>query len=491
MSGKVFTYPASTTYGTHLWVSLTSTATPLKNITELDLLSYQESRSVGGDHSINLTLSGRAKAGQKTQPWIELLNPGDLIRVGASNTGVDGGRPFTLAEDAVVQSVSVGESLQDGSYSFTTQISAQGLQSVLMQDAVAWWMYYGTAIGALKTQVVLMPDDVSGKLDKVFANYLTRVAFEFSNWQRDGVGLAERLGYHLSSLHSNVPVLRNLTIAEGPHWNILQQYAEQPLHEFFVQYRRKNDPNRPMIGGFAHHPEHRPEALVSSQDARTGSGDRPYIVFRPAPFPFADKNGKPVMSEWEALPMHDLTDLQGTTGNRTSSTSLQGVKNYVLVSPAYDLMNQEMAYTLGIAVSNTESIRRYGYMPAKVSTNLILNDGPQQSIEDLAHELTWRLATQFNQSVPMNNVSLSVPLNPNIQPGDRARFRLLVSEEGQSSIYLGYVSGVSHAWQQGQGGTTTLQLERCLPETTYQDPSFFVEGLGNVRFKGQAPTHGA
>ncbi|ABW35076.1 Phage late control protein D (plasmid) [Deinococcus geothermalis DSM 11300] len=472
-------------YHTHAWVSVTSAASGIPSSAgPLDLLSLTDSASLGGAQSLTFTIAGRARNGQ---PWRELISVGDLVSVGAQRHEEGQSVSVTLAEDAVVQDVQVGEQMAQGQYTLTTSVTAEGLQGMLQADAVAWWMYYGTEIGALRARGELLPDDTSGDLAKVLANYLNKVALHRANWNRDGVGLKERLGYHLKALKPNVPILKNLSLAEGSHWEIMAQHAELNLHEFFVAQRRRGDTFK---GGFVHHPTHTARPLVSTDAPGEGDGSHPYIILRPKPFPYADRNGQPVMAEWNALPLHDLTGSRATTGQHAFGRSLGGVRNFFMIYPGYDAMNDMLAFTTGLAVLNRASIERYGYRPVKFGTNLVLNVGSEDTMLDLARDLTWRMAAQMNRTDEMAQGSITVPLAPEIQPGDRVRFRLVHTDSTDGGVFQGYVTGRTHSYQKGQGGTTALQLERVLPDSVYRDPAWFVQGLARVDLDWQNPRHG-
>ncbi|MCD0168081.1 late control protein [Deinococcus sp. 23YEL01] len=474
------------TYHTHLWVEFTDAANPdLNTAGPIDLLSVSDNASLGGTQSLHLTVAGRTRDGRM---WRELLNVGDVFRVGAHRHSNDGTAQHTIIEDAIVSDYQVSEQMSPGQYSYTLSIAASGLQGVLEADAVAWWMFYGTVEGALRSRGALLPDDTSGRLDKVLANYANRVAFHGANWERAGTGLRERMGYHLRSLSPNVPILYNLSVAEGAHWQIMASAAELDLHEFFVQQRSEGD-DRGFTGGFVHHPTVNASSILSSADAGQGDGTRPYIILRPKPFPYADRNGKPVMTDWNALPLHDLTDRRASTGSHGFGHSVSAVRNFFMVYPGYDAMNDSMAFTLGLAVVNRASISRHAYRPAKFKTSLVLNDGDEGSMIDLARDLTWRMAGQMNRMDQYSQGSITVPLAPEVQAGDRVRFRLVNTDESSQGIFQGYVTSRAHQWQLGGGATTSLSLERVLPESTYQTPEWFVEGLELAEVNWPAPAH--
>lgn len=467
--------PASL-YHTHAWVDITSAKNPkLAQAGRLPLLSLSDSASLDGTQTLSLTIAARAEDGTL---WADLIQGGDLISIGAFCVEENGDvSSASLCVDAVVQDCTLQEVMQQGSYSMTTTITAQGLQSVIQQDAVAWWMFYGTQIGALRAKGELQSDDLSGRLDKVLANYMNKVALNFANWQRDDTSLKERLGYHFFSLTPNVPVLYNLSVNEGPHWDIMSQYAETSLHEFFVQQRAPNDGDRPIQGGFVHSPTFKASALLSSDNPGKHDGKRPYVVLRPKPFPYADKEGKPQMGAWNSLYLHSFDTAYSTLGQRGFTRSVAGVRNFVMVFPGYDTMNDQVSLTNSLCVVNPNSIKRYGFKPAKFRTNLVMNQGSQSNMLELARELTWRVASQMNRMDEMQQGSITVPLAPKVQAGDRVRFRLVLADGTPRGIYQGYVTGRTHQYATGQGGMTSINLERVLPDSVYQNPQWFVEGL--------------
>lgn len=461
------------------------------NLDGFKLLNYTDSASLGGVQTISMSIPGRARRENGTaRPTDEVLSVGDLIRSsGFAWTGEAGsGRVYGLC-DAIVTDVQASESLQDGEFQYTTMVSAQSLQHVLSTDSVAWWMYYGTEIGALRTKGSMMPDDVSGHLDKTISNYLNTVALNYNNWARDNVGLKERLGLDLRGLAGNTPVAKNMLVAEGSHWGIISEQVDQPLHELFMQMRSPNDPDRPARGNIKQAPTYKPKGISGTEGASEDDGAAPFIVLRPAPFPYADENGQGQTDEWEALPLHDFTHPRHVMGQSGFAGSIQNVRNFFMVFPQVDFMDERMAFTAGLAVSNPESIRRYSYRPIKFRTKLILKDGDQQGFMTMAKRLTWRIAGQMNRMDKMRNGQITVPFSPAVQCGDRVRFRFRNSDMTAASVFEGYVTARSHTWSPN-GGQTSITLERVLPASTYQDPAWFVAGLSSLVVNMDTPATG-
>jgi len=460
----------------HVWVGIVSSlhADDWASAKDLRLLQYQDSDSLSDVQQISLTMSGRFDAGDYRRPLREILSVGDLIRTAGYCWDGVSGDPYALS-DAIITDVQVAESLTESGYTFTTQISAQGLQSLLTTDTVAWWMFYGTQIGALQARGVLMQDDISGHIDKVFATYLNKVAFNFSSWNRDGKSLKERMSYRLSCINANIPFAYNLQIAEGSHWGILSNYAESPFHEFFVQMRAPGYPD--ASSGFAHAAA-APGVIASTDPTQTDNGAVPCIVLRPAPFPHLPIGGGAAdLRAWEALPMHDVTGKGRTTGTHQFGRTLSNVRNFFLAMPGFELMNDQLGYAFASSLVNVENVSRFSYRPMQIKTNLLLNDGPKNDFITQSKLLTWRLAGQWNRQEDMSSGSVSLPFSPHIQKGERLRFRMIQSDEAEGSIWQGYITARNHSHVTSTGGGTTVTLERCLPESAYLDPAYFAQGL--------------
>jgi hypothetical protein len=465
--------------------------------TPLPILSYSDSFSMGAPKSCTFTLPGRTTdTGKGRKPWAEIIFPGDgmysegYLWDNGGSTYTAGalphvGDPHTLVH-GLITDIGDGETLTPDGYSYSTSVTAQSYHGVLTRDAVAWWMYYGSAEGWTKARGTLTSDQMSGRLDKILANYTKTVIFNDANWNRGSAGLKDVLGYHFTSLDANAPILLNVALQEGSHWSILGSVTDS-LHELFSA--TKPAAIQP-VGGFAHRP------TVGGQDGplqRARDGGSTWLIHRPCPFPFGNRDGTGNLSEWRKVRLHDFSkgDTRPATtprGQASVTRSSSGVKNFFLVYPATDLINESMTFSMGIAVENKTNIGRYGYSPARVRTQLILGQGDKRNIVELAQDLTWRYAGQNNRLDEMRSGSFTLPFSPQIQAGDR--IRLQVPHGDSTSLMEGYVVAGGSSWSPTNGGQTTVQVERLLPIAAYEDPAWFVKGLqlAKVGSQGNVPS---
>jgi hypothetical protein len=457
--------------------------------TPLPLVSYSDSFSLGSPKSCTFTLPGRtADTGKGRRPWTEIILPGDgmysegyLWDNGGSTYSAGElpkvGDPHTLIH-GLVTDVGNGETFTPDGYAFSTTVTAQSYHGVLTRDAVAWWMYYGSVDGWLKARGLLTTDQMAGRIDKILANYTKTVIFHDANWNRGSAGLKDVLGYHFTSLDANAPILLNVALQEGGHWNILGSITD-PLHELFSA--TKPAAIQP-VGGFAHRP------TVGGQDGplqRARDGGSTWLIHRPCPFPFGNPDGTGNLGEWRKVRLHDFSkgDTRPATtprGQATLSRSGNGVKNFFMVYPAIDLINGSLSFSYSISVQNKANIGRYGYSPGRVRTQLILNNhGDKRNMIQLAQDLTWRYAGQNNRMDEMYTGTFTLPFSPQVEAGDR--IRLHVPHGDGTSLMEGYVVAGGSNWSPTNGGQTTVQVERLLPVAAYEDPAWFVRGLEIVK----------
>lgn len=444
------------------------------------ILSYSDSAALGMPPSFSFTLPGRAarlKDGT-TRPWRELLSPGDLVQAAGWNWDGKKDAPARTMADGFIKRVSTRETLTPNGYDYTTDVQCAGYQDLLMQDSVAWWMYYGSTEGWAKARAQMLPDDMSGRVDKILANYLSKVVFHHASWERQGRGLGARLGYHLRSLPPSAPLNTNLAIAEGTHWSIMGELLDAPLHEMFSVIQPGN--YKPQ-GGYAHRPDAPQDKPLIGRIA--GDGGRTWLMMRPTPHPYADKTGKANVSEWKALtlreydaPLRPLAD-----GGQSLGFSDDAVKNFFMVYPSYQMLDETMTFTAGIAVKNEASIKRYGYRPYKLRTHLVLGSATESNAIELAKELTWRLAGQMNAQDRAFDGSIVTDFDPTMQVGYRVRLSSPMSDLTKEGAFEGYASSVSRQWTPEDGGTTSVTLTQIRPAAHYDTGAKLVEGLSRVQ----------
>lgn len=443
------------------------------------VLNYSETGGLGGTPVFTFSLPGRATLRDGTRrPWREVLSAGDLVQAsGWSWDGETSAEPVTMT-DGLITSMSTHRTLTPTGYEYTTQVNCVGLGSVLEQDSVAWWMYYGSAEGWARARAELLPDDLSGKPDKIMANYMNKVVFHHASWQRAGKGLEARMGYHFAALPASAPLNTNLAVAEGTHLGILSELLDPPLHELYTAVLPASAAPQ---GGFAHRPTLGPERAIIGEVATDGG--RTWLMMRKAPYPSADKSGQPVMHEWRSLPLYDYSDAEGVElydGQGHDHTD-QNVRNFFLVQPAFQFLDDRMAFTAGIAVKNEASIRRYAYRPLKIRTHLVLETGDRLNPIELAKALTCRLAAQHNRLDEYMDGSIQLPLDPAMRPGVRVRYRDPDGDQTDPALMEAHVVGYTREWSPERGGNMVLQLNRILSAANYSNPQWFVTGLSPVQ----------
>lgn len=442
----------------------------------LPILEFTDTATLGAPQVWTFTLPGRTLPTTRGRvPWAEIIRKGDAAYAeGWSGTASEPGTPRTLAH-GLISDIGDSEQLSAGAYSNTTTVTVTSGHGTLTRDAVAWWMYYGSADGWTQARAKLTADQLSGALDKILANYTNLVAFHHASWARGSAGLKDLLAYHFTALKASAAIQMNLAMQEGNHWSIMQTVTDE-LHEFYSAIRPADVSPQ---GGFVHRAAPGTPSIPRGQD-----GGATWLIHRPAPFPFGNPDGSGNVSEWRRVRLHDYSAATATPtrrplGQTSTSSSTSAVRNFFLVMPGIQLVNDEMSFSMGIALANKASIQRHAYSPSRVRTNLIVDEGQQSNVLDFARALTWRHAGQHNRRDEMRSGSFVLPLAPNITPGDRIRLRVPYGDTTQR--VEGYVVARSHRWAPTGGGTTTVQVERLLPVSVYDDPSWFVKGLELVK----------
>ncbi|MBB6097371.1 hypothetical protein HNR42_000785 [Deinobacterium chartae] len=115
----------------------------------------------------------------------------------------------------------------------------------------------------------------------------------------------------------------------------------------------------------------------------------------------------------------------------------------------------------------------------KIRTNLILGEGSEANMLDLARSLTWRLAGQHNRVEDMFSGTYTVPFSPHLRAGTRIRLRAPIGD--RTRVMEGYVTSRTHTWSRERGGQTSVSVTRMLPAEVYEDPAWFAVGLSEVQ----------
>lgn len=396
-------------------------------------------------------------------PYTSLLAPGDLctIEVLASHGR---GEDWVTILDGPIRSISESETLVNGALETSTTIEAGSFADVLNEDTVAWWMFYGTIEGYGKVRSYLTPDQLSQSPFRVAFEYLTKIAMTESVY-RHFATLKDRVSLAFGGIEALTPLEMTLTMAEGSFWSVIDGFTDSPLHELYVTTM----PTSALPG-----------ALTSAAAAPAGEdGGATTIVWRTAPYVSATPGGAVDASDWNALPLHDLARDGDVVDALRGTFSKAAIRNFTLVYPAFQFVNEDFAYAHASAIANQRSIQTFGYRPLKFRTHLITDDSsPQSDIVDFMEKLSYRAAGQWNEQHRLKNAVVSTPLTPAVLPGHRVR---LPDPWLGSDAWQYHVRARQITLDPVQGARMTLNLERGAPEAMYADPAWLVADLEAIR----------
>jgi hypothetical protein len=411
--------------------------------------------------SLHLPLKRDSQYGRV--PYSDLIRPGDLCLV-EMQAWKGSGPSWQTVLHGVVTDVQPSETVVSGKYQSTTAVSISSMIRILERDQLAKWMYLGSVEGWEPMRSRLLPDQMNTQPHLVAYEYLKRIAFD-SQTYNNGAGLDGYLHLDFAGLNANAPLEYKLAMSEGSHISIINQFLDSPIHEL---YGLTTTPDL-FMGDSVHTATNTPGI---NQGATT-------LRWRKAPYPYANEAGSPVMDEWEALPVHDFESDLTPIGSRAGGYSDAAVRNFFLMFPNYQFANEYFMYAIGAAVKNQYLINRFGYSPLKVGTNLVINsdETSKETIEEFMLKLSWRVAGQWNNMHRYENGSVTTMLAPHIRTGDRLR---APNPWTGKEVYEYHVQGRSLDWTPSER-STTLMLERGLPETFYREGEFFVNNLTAVR----------
>lgn len=397
-------------------------------------------------------------------PYTDLLAPGDLctIEVLASHGR---GEDWVTILDGPIRSLSESESLPaGGGLEATTTVEVGSFADVLNEDTVAWWMFYGTVEGYGKVRSYLTPDQLSQSPYRVAFDYLTKIAMTESVY-RHFATLADRVSLAFGGLEALTPLELTLTMAEGSFWSVISGFTDAPLHELYVTTMP---------------PDRLPGTLTRAAANPAGSDKgATTVVWRTAPYVHATPAGRVDASAWNALPLHDLTRDGNVVDTRRGTYSKAAIRNFTLVYPAIQFVNEDFAYAHASAIANTRSIRTFGYRPLKFRTHLLTDDSSTTpDIVDFMTAMSYRAAGQWNEQHRLKNAVISAPLTPTVLPGHRV---LVPDPWLGEDAWQYHVRARQITLDPVQGARMTLNLERGAPNAMYADPAWLVADLEAVR----------
>lgn len=341
-----------------------------------------------------------------------------------------------------------------------TTFTAHSFGSVLQKDALAWWMWLGTAFGVQRTRAIFSAEELNTLPHQIIYNFLSRMLNQVSQWGMAGHPLGDYLGLQLDGLQAVAPMAMSFSSIEGSFWEIIQSVVDSPLHELYVQ----TVPQKDLLAL----PTTRPAPKAVGEDSAATT-----IIMRRAPYPYADENGMGQLGEWNALKLHTLEGILEPVLDTTAFRDSSRVKNFTMVYPLINFVNEQYLFTMGWAIQNPASIQRFGYSPAKWGTHLI-QTAEQPQIDAFSRKLAWRVATQFNQLDKALYAQVQLPFMPHLRPGQRI---LTDYPFNENTRYQFHIQSRSLSWNPDTGGRTYLTLDRGYQDSLYRDPAFWVDGL--------------
>lgn len=399
--------------------------------------------------------------GRRRVRFRDLITPGDLVTV--EMLAWDGRHgDWTTVLHGPVMSSGDHERLARG-YENGSTFQIGSMSDILAQDAVAWWMFYGTLDGYARVRSALSIDRMSNSPYRVMFEYLQQVAFDRSVYANP-TGLAELMHLDFDGFESLSPIALSLTAAEGSHLEIISRYLDGPLHELYTT----TAPARAARGALTH-------AVAAPH---THDGGLTMLVWRKAPYPYLD--GHHIRAdEWQRLPLHRAESGVKLINSRQAQKSKEAVRNFFIAYPAVQFLNERFAYAFGACYVNMASVRRFGYRPLKLRTHLIADkEAKQGPLEEFMHRLTARIAGQWNHMERYEGGQLELPPMPHLRPGERLQ---APSPWTENRLFEYHVRGRKLDWHPERGATMQVAVERGLPVEHYQDPAHLAAGLQRVR----------
>jgi len=428
-----------------------------------DVVQYADQHAIGTIPTWSLTLP---HAYQGT-PYTEFLNLGDMVEVSLINYDSRFGvaaEPYTVMV-GMVQSLSTPQTTAENQASQVASLSGSSLAGPLLNESISYFLALGYLEGLLKTFSQLPPDDIQGKsLAEAMFNFTTRVAFTALRMERPQGTLKDLLSLAFDS----VPGIGDFTLLwqqyEGSFWGFLESYSEQPLNELLIKQTRNLD-------AFAGSKSY---GRVWGEDNSTHA-----FIMRPTPYPHSEDGNSVNYGVWNSLPLHNLLEpsLRLHPVNQQSMTDFDdGIYNFFLTTPKAFSFDEMSSMTYAPAIINDREWKRHGYRPLTWGTYL-LGEGVDKAggaFGDFFTRLNWRLATQNNRLDGYRGGSVGIRLAPHIGIGERVLLNHIANDDTTRSMY--YVKGVSHNFTRASA-STSLTLDRGLPEGAYGNDAVFLDGL--------------
>jgi hypothetical protein len=406
-----------------------------------------------GGHSASLGMHVSREVGEVVRA---LARPQDALRIDASQgdpkyrKGKGDGGWFCLF-DGFVDSISINKVSMPDSFSWRMQIQASGLQKLIRQSWLNWHMALSPMdddrvtkpgqliMDELGAVAVNSPERAMGILFKQGLTNLieievrgTKVAMgEYFQLGSNGGGpdFQSEPKYKLGMTTGKEWYYR----AQGSFWDLVSGISEPGLHELFVTYRQR--------------------AFVDD------APEIPTVIYRAHPYP--GKAGDD--DNWNGLDvvrvgLDDGTEVLQIQEQRSDA----GFSNAFHWAPqtAKDSKNAEFFGKTNVGfLVDTESIKKYGFRSATVSTSMVSMSsvGSTDWITSVPMLMMERAAYQ---TVPLPHL-LSQQRAYTCLPG--IHIGVILEDHTGENVTTGYVTGVSHTIQADPFHVSTmLTVTRCL-----------------------------
>jgi hypothetical protein len=347
---------------------------------------------------------------------------------------------------------------------------------------------------------------------------LSVVQFNLGNGKT--VSLSDILAVHFQSYITSpafIPIYLNFLLEQGSWWGKFYDIFPFPFYELLLLNAPVGNFSHPITGN-----KNRPYANFSQSTSYvsysnvtqsiSGIGKTsdiyqaapPAFVARVNPLPYTYYNSSNSSWTWDATRWNQdlwrfspenlgffetnlgygLTEVRNLyVVESATAQGLLGLQNTLLTSAAM---------TFGIMMDG-HSIEKYGYRPEVMNTLWFVDGkrgvvavanqqlppvGSTSQLLLLFQEILGRLASYYEPTPHMLSGTVTMPLRPDIVPGNRFEFDpfkvTTTNSSDPSGKYAFYIEGISHDFVFGERSSTTLQLSRGLLLSDYANENLMI-----------------
>ena len=331
------------------------------------------------------------------------------------------------------------------------------------------------------------------------------------------VGLSDMLAVHFEKYpqqQSFIPIYLNFLLEQGSWWNKFSEIFPYPIYELLLLNAPVGNFSR-NIGSEKNNPYSGYKKADSYVDFSTISPviSGPDGVYKPAPpafvarvnpLPYVYYNSSTSKWIWDADRWNN--DLWRFSPEKYGffethlGYDLSEVRNLFVFESATALALMGMGNNLLTAATLTygmmldfHSIEKYGYRPqvintlwfvdskgghASVANQKVVSGSAVPQIITLGQQILGRIASYYEPTPHMLSGTVTMPLRPDIVPGNRFEFDPLKvpTQNGTdpSGKYAFYIEGITHDFVFGERSSTTLQLSRGLLMSEYSNQNLMI-----------------